>query len=38
MSDKRAFGPTIRKLYTYKKLPIGFPLIGMCDDVIKTGL
>jgi NADPH-dependent glutamate synthase beta subunit-like oxidoreductase/Pyruvate/2-oxoacid:ferredoxin oxidoreductase delta subunit len=38
MSDERAFGPDIRKSYTYKELPIGSTSIGICDDVIKTGL
>ncbi|MGD0918561.1 MAG: NAD(P)-binding protein [Thermodesulfobacteriota bacterium] len=38
MSEKKAFGPHIRRLYTYKELPIGSTSIGICDDVIKTGL
>jgi len=38
MSEKGAFGPHIRKAYTYKELPIGATSIGVCDDVIKTGL
>ena len=38
MSDERAFGPHIQKSYTYKELPIGSTSIGICDDMIKTGL
>jgi NADPH-dependent glutamate synthase beta subunit-like oxidoreductase/Pyruvate/2-oxoacid:ferredoxin oxidoreductase delta subunit len=38
MSEKKAFGPHIRRLYSYKELPIGSTSIGICDDVIKTGL
>ena len=38
MSDERAFGPHIQKFYTYKELPIGSTSIGICDDMIKTGL
>jgi NADPH-dependent glutamate synthase beta subunit-like oxidoreductase len=38
MSDDRAFGPHIQKSYTYKELPIGSTSIGICDDMIKTGL
>lgn len=38
MSDERAFGPHVGRLYTYKELPIGSTSIGVCEDVIKTGL
>jgi len=37
MSKEEAFGPDIRKLYTYRELPIGATSIGVHDDVIKTG-
>ena len=38
MSNERVFGPHIQRSYTYKELPIGSTSIGICDDVIKTGL
>jgi NADPH-dependent glutamate synthase beta subunit-like oxidoreductase len=38
MMDERAQGPHAQKSYTYRELPIGSTSIGICDDVIKTGL
>jgi NADPH-dependent glutamate synthase beta subunit-like oxidoreductase len=38
MTDDRAQGPHAQKSYTYKELPIGSTSIGICDDVMKTGL
>jgi len=37
MSKIEAFGPDIRKSFTYRELPIGATSIGIHDDVIKTG-
>jgi 2-oxoacid:acceptor oxidoreductase delta subunit (pyruvate/2-ketoisovalerate family) len=38
MDERRAQGPHIRKALTYKELPIGSTSIGVCEDVVKTGL
>ena len=35
--SREAFGPHIRKMYTYRELPIGATSIGIHEDVIKTG-
>ena len=37
MSKKKAFGPDIRKNYSYRELPIGAVSVGVHDDTIKTG-
>lgn len=38
MNRAKAFGPHVRKSYTYRELPIGSTSIGVHNDVIKTGI
>ena len=35
--SREAFGPHIKKAYTYRELPIGATSVGIHEDVIKTG-